>query len=81
MKKITFLLFLLAQFFAGYTQESKPGRGAIEFVSKELSKLIKEDAKVAIIADGLQFTEGPLWVEKGKMLLLEGRYLKRSGAI
>src|SRR6185503_567960 len=70
MNKIIFLLFLLAQFCVGYTQESKPGTGTIEFVSKELSKLIKKDAKVEIIAEGFQFTEGPLWVEKEKMLLL-----------
>ena len=70
MKKISFLLFLLAQFFAAYTQENKPGTGTIEFVSKELSKLIDKEAKVEIIAEGFQFTEGPLWVEKEKMLLL-----------
>src|SRR4026209_1868072 len=69
MKKISFLLFILAQFFAGYTQENKPGTGAIEFVSKELSKLIKKDAKVEIVAEGFQFTEGPLWLNKQKMLL------------
>src|SRR5688572_11160946 len=70
MKKITFLLFLLAQFFSGIAQETKPGTGTIEFVSKELSKLINKDAKVEIIAEGFQFTEGPLWLDKEKMLLL-----------
>ncbi|HEY6502625.1 MAG TPA: SMP-30/gluconolactonase/LRE family protein [Chitinophagaceae bacterium] len=70
MKKITFPLFLLAPLFSGYAQEAKPGTGTIEFISKELSKLINKDAKVEIIAEGFQFTEGPLWLEKEKMLLL-----------
>src|SRR6187401_1766191 len=70
MKKITLPLFLLAQFFSSLAQESKPPTGTIEFISKELSKLINKDAKVEIIAEGFQFTEGPLWLEKEKMLLL-----------
>lgn len=64
------LSFLLSCFFPGYTQESKPGTGTIEFVSKKLSKLIKKDAKIEIVAEGFQFTEGPLWLEKEQMLLL-----------
>jgi gluconolactonase len=70
MKKIIFLLIMPGYFFSGYTQEIKPGTGTIEFISKKLSKLIKKDAKVEIIADGFQFTEGPLWLEKEQILLL-----------
>lgn len=70
MKKILFLPFLLVQFYAGYTQGSPNEIGSIEFISNELSGLIKKDAKVEVVADGFQFTEGPLWVEKEKMLLL-----------
>ncbi|MGZ8550348.1 MAG: SMP-30/gluconolactonase/LRE family protein [Chitinophagaceae bacterium] len=70
MKKISCLLFLISPFLSGYTQESKPGTGTIEFVSKKLSKLISKDAKIEIVAEGFQFTEGPLWLEKEQMLLL-----------
>ena len=70
MKKITVLIFILSLFFLGYTQENKPGTGTIEFISKKLSKLINKDAKVEIVAEGFQFTEGPLWLEKEQMLLL-----------
>jgi gluconolactonase len=70
MKKFTLFVFLLSSFYSGYTQENKPGTGTIEFVSKKLSKLIKKDAKVEIIAEDFQFTEGPLWLEKEQMLLL-----------
>ena len=70
MKKIIVLFFLLSLFLPGYTQENKPVTGTIEFVSKKLSKLVNKDAKVEIIAEDFQFTEGPLWVEKEQMLLL-----------
>jgi len=63
-------MILLSTAFSGYTQENKAGTGTVEFISKELSKLINKDAKVEIVAQGFQFTEGPLWVEKGQMLLL-----------
>ena len=70
MKKITLLIFLLSGFFYGHAQDNKPGTGTIEFISTKLSKLINKDAKVEIVAEGFQFTEGPLWIEKEKMLLL-----------
>src|SRR5690606_36173190 len=43
--------------------------GTIEFISEELNGVFEKDAKVEKIADGCQFTEGPLWVEKENMLL------------
>src|SRR6187431_2143655 len=69
MKTIAISLFLLACFFTGYAQEIKPGTGTIEFISNELSGLVNKDAKVEMIAEGFQFTEGPLWFDKEKMLL------------
>lgn len=70
MKKIAFLLFLSVQFFVVYSQGSNTEIGSIEFISSELDGIIKKDAKVEIVAEGFQFTEGPVWVEKEKMLLL-----------
>lgn len=69
MKKITFSLLLLAPCFSLRAQQAKPDIGTIEFISPELSRIIKKDAKVEIIADGFQFTEGPVWLDKGKMVL------------
>ena len=69
MKKITVSLLLLAKCFSVFAQETKPEIGTIEFVSDELSKIIKKDAKLEVVAEGFQFTEGPLWVDKQKMLL------------
>ncbi|HEU5292969.1 MAG TPA: SMP-30/gluconolactonase/LRE family protein [Cyclobacteriaceae bacterium] len=70
MKKITFSLLLVVFSFIVYAQEAKPPIGTIEFISDELSRIIKKDAKVEIVAEGFQFTEGPLWFDKEKMLLV-----------
>src|SRR6188768_291629 len=69
MKQIFFLFFLIAFNFSAFSQETKPAIATIEFLSDELSRIIKKDAKVETIAEGFQFTEGPLWIEKQKMLL------------
>jgi len=69
MKQIFFLFFLIAFNFSAFSQETKPAIATIEFLSDELSRIIKKDAKVETVAEGFQFTEGPLWVEKEKMLL------------
>ena len=69
MKKITLSLLLFVLFFSGSAQEQKPAIGTIEFLSDELNSLIKKDAKVEIVAEGFQFTEGPVWLDKQKMLL------------
>lgn len=43
--------------------------GSIERIDKDLDKLIKQDAKVEIIAEGYEWTEGPVWIDQYKMLL------------
>jgi gluconolactonase len=69
MKKITFSLLFVTLLFSGSAQDQKRSIGTIEFLSPELNSLIKKDAKVEVVADGFQFTEGPLWLNKQKMLL------------
>ena len=58
---------LLAQTAAvdGYAQDA----GTIVFISEELNSIFAEDTKVEKIVEDCQFTEGPLWLEKEKMLL------------
>lgn len=70
VKKITTLSLLLCLLYAASAQEKKAGSGTIEFLEPELYGLINKDAVVEIIAEGFQFTEGPVWVEKEQMLLL-----------
>ena len=49
--------------------EPEPGTGKIEVIDNELSSLINKDAKVEIIAEGFEWSEGPLWLEKQQMLI------------
>jgi gluconolactonase len=43
--------------------------GSIERLDPSLDHIISPDAKVEIIAEGFDWSEGPLWVESNKMLL------------
>ena len=43
--------------------------GNIERLDPRLEQLISKDAKLEIIAEGFDWTEGPLWVAKHEMLL------------
>lgn len=71
MAKITLKSGLMAVclFFFGIAQVNCQEIGSIEFIAPELGSLIKKDAKIEVIAEGCTFTEGPLWLEKEKMLL------------
>ncbi|TDH23495.1 SMP-30/gluconolactonase/LRE family protein [Segetibacter sp. 3557_3] len=69
MKKVIILMLFSPLMITVGAQEAKGPIGAIEFVSNELSKVINKDAKVEVIAEGFQFTEGPLWLEKQQALL------------
>ncbi|MBE7174065.1 MAG: SMP-30/gluconolactonase/LRE family protein [Williamsia sp.] len=70
VSRYCFSFFLLVSFTSVSAQETKPEIGTIEAVSSEFSKLIKKDAKVEVVAEGFQFTEGALWLEREQMLLV-----------
>ena len=55
--------------FSLCAQETKPSIGTVEFVSNELSGLINKDATIDILAEGFQWSEGPVWLNKQEMLL------------
>ena len=40
-----------------------------ERIDPSLSSIISDTATISIIADGFEWSEGPLWIEKSKMLL------------
>jgi len=68
MKKYCF--FLLIIIIAGCANKSSYRTiGSIEKFDPSLDSIISSDAKPEIIADSLDWSEGPLWVEKYKMLL------------
>lgn len=68
MKKycILFILFILS---ACNQKPNYPSIGSIERIDSSLDSILSSDAKIEIIADGLDWSEGPLWIEKNKMLL------------
>jgi gluconolactonase len=43
--------------------------GVIERYDSAINKILSVDAKAEVIAEGFKWSEGPLWVEKHKMLL------------
>jgi gluconolactonase len=43
--------------------------GSIESIDPAFDELVKADARVEIIAEGFEWSEGPLWIEDQKMLL------------
>ncbi len=52
-------------------QEKKeyPTLGTIERLDPRLDKLIPPDSKIERLADGFEWTEGPLWMSEGNLLL------------
>ena len=46
-----------------------PKTGSIERLTSEINELIPTDAELEIIAEGFDWSEGPLWVSSGNMLL------------
>jgi gluconolactonase len=69
MRKIYFPLILIAIIMTDCSQEPKAGTGKVEFIDNELSNLINKEAKVEIIAEGFEWSEGPVWLEKQQMLI------------
>jgi len=45
------------------------GSGDFDVRSDEFREILRPDSKVIRLADGMKFTEGPVWVEKGRYLL------------
>ncbi|MGZ5191842.1 MAG: SMP-30/gluconolactonase/LRE family protein [Flavisolibacter sp.] len=66
MKLFLPFLFLL---FISCTETKQKTIGSIERLDAELDKLISKDAAMEIIAEGHEWTEGPLWISKHNMLL------------
>jgi len=85
MKQTTFLLALVALMIAssiaceGPEKEDKKRRGnrvanyeyigSIERQDDLINELIPEDAQIEVLADGFDWSEGPLWVEDGEYIL------------
>jgi gluconolactonase len=54
---------------AGAQAETPKTTGKIERLDPALDELIQQDAKIEVISTGHEWSEGPVWIEKGKYLL------------
>lgn len=66
MKKL-FTFFILV--VAGCTSNERKTIGFIERLDPALDQIITADATIEILGEGYTWSEGPVWVEKEKMLL------------
>jgi len=62
-------ILALAVFVAGCKSSTMKSIGIIDRMDPSLDSVIDSDAKIEIIAEGHDWTEGPVWVESLKMLL------------
>jgi gluconolactonase len=46
-----------------------PSKGFIEVIDSSIEKLINKEAKIEVLAEGFEWTEGPVWVPEGEYLL------------
>ncbi len=75
MKKISSYLFLFFIIACNYNQQTKKAdmnyktTGTIERLDPSLDSIIDPTAQAEIIAEGFEWSEGPLWIEDHKMLL------------
>jgi gluconolactonase len=68
MRKLIILATVLLSACSTKTKEVKT-TGSIERTDPALNEIIDEDATIEILAEGYDWSEGPVWVEKENMLL------------
>jgi gluconolactonase len=64
-------LFIILLFISANAIAQVPYKtiGVFERYDSSVNKIVSKDAKAEIIAEGFQWSEGPLWIEKEKMLV------------
>jgi len=62
-------IFILALFLVSCSIKEIKTIGSIERLDPALDNIISRGAKAEIIAEGLSWSEGPVWIEKENMLL------------
>jgi len=65
------VLILIVTFMSCQSKQKSQYKttGSIERIDASLDAIISSTAKAEIIAEGFEWSEGPLWIEKQKMLL------------
>ena len=64
-----FVRFFIVALFFSCNSKQQTMKGSIERIDPAINSIIDENAKIEVIADGLEWSEGPLWIEQEKMLL------------
>ena len=74
--QLTMVLFAVANLFVHYgsganalAQTSPRTMGIIERLDPAVNDLVPRDAEMEVIAQGLQWAEGPVWIRDGRFLL------------
>ena len=67
--KTPILLILLFILFISCSKKEERTLGSIERIDPSLDGLVDNNAKVEIIAEGFEWSEGPLWLEDQSMLI------------
>ncbi len=65
------IYFLLACFISSTSVFGQSSSNALNFIDKSFSKIVSKDSKIEKIADGFQFTEGPVWHKDGYLLFTD----------
>ena len=63
MKKLITIFFLMATI---NSQAQYKTIGSIERIDPDLDKIVSPNAKIEVIAEGFDWSEGPVWIEKYK---------------
>lgn len=64
-----FLRFFALVLFFSCNSKKESQLGSIERIDPAINSIIDDKATIEVIADGFEWSEGPLWVEQEKMLL------------
>ncbi len=60
-------LLLIIVLFTACSQKEEVG--SIEKLDPALDEIVADNTKIEVLAEGFQWSEGPLWIESGQMLL------------
>ncbi len=63
------IIFVVLLSLASCKQRTQKTIGSFERIDTALATIIDKDATIDIIAEDLDWSEGPLWIEKNKLLL------------
>ena len=64
-----FIIFLLLSCNTQENKETVRTIGSIERIDEAINQIIPENAVIEVIAEGFEWSEGPLWVSQGNYLL------------